>query len=194
VQLAISAAQRQITAGDGVRITAAASRGGHPVAGVSLSLAERAAGQATWQLVGQATTGTAGRAVLEIASLTANASFRVTGPGHATSGELTIVVIPAVTVSVDSGAHGKSEMLVVSAPLAQPGDVVELESLAGGQWQVLHTHLLRPGTQTTFAVVPRKISVTYRVVLVATAEHGQSVSGSITVAGRPGKGGQGERG
>lgn len=82
-------------------------------------------------------------------------------------------------------------MLIVSIPLAQRGDVVQLEDFAGGRWRLVRAHRLHRGGKTEFSVVPRKISVTYRVVLPATVEHGQAVSREFTVAARHHNGGQG---
>lgn len=95
---------------------------------------------------------------------------------------------PAITVTEVRRSHGRSELLVVSIPLARRGDVVRLEELVGGQWQLVLKHRLHQDNQTEFTVVARKISVTYRIVLPATVEHGQSVSGQVTVAARPQKG------
>jgi hypothetical protein len=99
-------------------------------------------------------------------------------------------VVPTIKVSELPGGRGKSEMLIVSIPLAQRGDVVQLQDLVRGQWRLVRIHRLHRGGQTEFSVVARKISVTYRVVLPATAEHNRSVSGHITVAALPKKGGQ----
>lgn len=76
-------------------------------------------------------------------------------------------------------------MLIISIPLAQPGDVVQLEDFVHGHWQRLHTHRLHRGGKTEFSVVARKISVTYRVVLPATAAHSRAVSDPVSVAARP---------
>ena len=66
-----------------------------------------------------------------------------------------------------------------------------LDELVGGRWTVLLTHPLREGGQTTFTLPARKISVTYRVVLSATAKHRQSVSALVQVAPHQNKGGGG---
>lgn len=191
--MTISAGKRQIAAGSSVQMTASFTRKGRAVAGVSLGLAEQTAGRTSWRVVRHATTGAGGQASFTVTDLTTNASFRAVGPGHAESSALSIVVIPAITFTKVSSAHGRSEMLTVSIPLAQRGDVVELESLVAGQWQRLRSHPLHRGGQTEFSVAARKISVTYRVVLLATVQHGQSVSGQATVAARPKKGGHGGR-
>jgi len=188
----ITAAQQQIAAGGSVQISATFTRRGRAVTGVSLSLAELAAGQATWHVVGQATTGSGGQSGFTATNLTTNASFRVTGPGGAASNELSIVVIPAISLSEAASSHGRSATLVVSAPLAQRGDLVRLEYLVGGQWHRLRAHRLQRGGQVEFSVAARKISVTYRVVLPATADHGQAVSAPVTVAARNHKGGHGQ--
>jgi hypothetical protein len=183
-KLTITTAQSQITAGDSIQFTASLTDGGHPAGGAELSLSERAAGQTSWQVVAQAATGPRGRAVFVVSSLTTNASFRATEPGQVTSGELRIVVIPPISVSVASGSKRHSDQLQVAAPLAQSGDVVQLESDASGQWQVVTSHRLHKDGQTAFTVVARKISVDYRVVLLATAKHGASVSNTVTIAAK----------
>lgn len=185
----IAATERQVAAGASVRITASFARAGVTAAGVPLRLGEMPAGQTSWHVVGRATTGSGGQAGFTVGRLTTNASFRVTGPDRTASPELSIVVIPAISVSDLHGSRGRSQTLVVSAPLAQRGDVVRLEYLADGRWLLLRSHRLRRGGQLGFSVVPRRISVTYRVVLPATIEHGQSVSARVTVAPRRHKGG-----
>lgn len=104
---------------------------------------------------------------------------------HRSSSSSPSSIRPAIRVTVVRGPHGRSETLVVSIPRAQPGDVVRLEDLVGGQWQLVRMHRLHQGGHTEFSVVPRKISVTYRVVLPATVKHGQSVSGQVPVVARP---------
>jgi hypothetical protein len=189
----ISAGNHQIVAGSSVQITASFTRKDRPVTGVSLSLSEQAAGRTGWHVVRHATTGAGGHATFTVSDLTTNASFRASGPGGAVSGDLSIVVIPAITLTEVPSAHGRSEMLIVSIPLARSGDVVQLDELVAGQWKLVRSHRLHPGGRTEFSVAARKISVTYRVVLPATVQHGQSVSGQVTVAARPKKGGQGGR-
>ena len=65
---------------------------------------------------------------------------------------------------------------MASSPLAQRGDAVELEADKDGQWQVARVRRLHENGQTVFNVPLRKISVTYRVVLLATRVHAASVS------------------
>jgi len=98
--------------------------------------------------------------------------------------------VPTITLSQVPRPHGQSVLLIASIPQARRGDLVQLQELVGGQWQVVSKHRLHTDKQTKFTVVARKISVTYRVVLPATVKHGQAVSHQVTVAARPRKGGQ----
>lgn len=189
--MTITASPRQIAAGGSVEIGASLTRHGKAVPGVSLSLDERPAGRTTWRFVASASTGPSGHVAFTVASLTTNASFHVTGPGRAVSAELGIVVVPGITVQEVPSAHGQREQLVVSIPLAQRGDVVQLRKLVGGQWRLVRTHPLHRGGHTEFSVAARRISVTYQVVLPATVEHGPSVSAEVTVAARKHRGGRG---
>jgi len=75
-------------------------------------------------------------------------------------------------------------LLLVAAPRAQRGNVVELEAWLAGHWRILRHHRLRRRHRTAFLVRERRLSVTYRVVLLATAEHGQSVSAQVTIPAR----------
>ena len=61
--LSVTAASGRIVAGGGDTFTGSLTDHGQPVAGVNLSLLERAAGQPSWHLIGFATTGANGRAV-----------------------------------------------------------------------------------------------------------------------------------
>lgn len=183
MRITVAAAQKDIVAGDSAVITAAAAAAGQPEPHVRLRLLELAAGQAAWQQVAAGTTDSSGELEFTVPDLTTNASFRVSGPHRARSPSLSIVVTPPVSVSVRPGP-ASHDLLAVSAPLAKGRDIVELEVLSGGSWHESHVHRLRDGKRTAFSVVVRKISRTYRVVLLATPSHGQSVSGPVTIAGR----------
>jgi hypothetical protein len=182
--LTFAATRHQITAGGSVRIVASLGYGGRPAKNIQLSLTELPGGRrSTWRLADRAATGPQGRAVFTVASLTTNASFRVTGPHQITSGELSIVVIPSVSATLVT-CHGRHSDLLVAVPFAQRGDVVELEVSAAGRWQVVRHRRLHKTGRAEFSLGDRRISVTYRVVLLATAEHGRSVSSPVTVPAR----------
>jgi hypothetical protein len=176
--LTITASQQQITAGASVSFTASLTGRGGGVPGVKLRLLGRTARRGGWRTVARATTNAQGQAVLTVGRLPVNATFLVTAARqHLRSGEVSVVVVPPVTVSVVPGSKRKQDLLVVRSPLAQRGNVVELDVLTpAGQWKLLRVHRLRQGKLTAFAVVVRKVSVTYQVVLVATPLHAQSVS------------------
>jgi hypothetical protein len=80
-----------------------------------------------------------------------------------------------------------ADLLLVAVPLAQRGDVVELEASLAGQWRILRYHRLRKSRSTAFLLRARRISVTYRVVLLATPKHGESVSNQVTIPARVGR-------
>ncbi len=100
-----------------------------------------------------------------------------------------------VTLGMAPGPGKGIVDLLASAPLAQQGDMVELQDWTGGQWKALRSRRLDKSEQITFSVALRRVSVTYRVVLLATAGHGQAVSNQVVVPARPhksnGKGSQG---
>ena len=193
-RIVITAAQTEIVAGDSAVITATLTTAGQPAPQATLSLLELAAGQDGWQQVARGKTSAQGQLTLTVPDLTTNASFRVSGPHGARSSEVDVVVAPPVSVSL-AGSAGHSEELLVTAPLAQPRDTVELEvSASGGSWRELRVHQLRKGRRTAFTVVVRKTSLSYRVVLLATPVHGQSVSSPVTIAGRARPAGRGGAG
>lgn len=197
LRLTITAAQTQIVAGASVQITASltqagqAGQAGQADSGVRLKLFELPAGRTSLRKVAHGQTGADGQLTLTVPALKKNASFLVIAPHGLRSARLSIVVAPPVSLSI-AQARRRADRLAVSSPLARRGDVVELEvssSAAGGQWQVLRMHRLRTGRQAAFTVVVRKVRLTYQVVLVATALHGESVSNEVTVAARTPKAG-----
>jgi hypothetical protein len=196
VQIAIAASQQEITAGQSAQITASLTRHGQLAAGVKVSLLELAAsrsgqksgpgtpGQRGWQVMGETVTDSRGQATFPVSDLTTNALFRVTGPGGAVSQRLAVVVVPPITATLESGPRPKLDLLVASSPLAQRGDVVELEMDKDGQWRVARVRHLHENGQTAFNVPLRKISVTYRVVLLATRIHAESESSPVPAPAR----------
>lgn len=164
---------------------------------VKVSLLELTAGQSGhgagagaparsgWQVAGSAVTDGHGDATFTVRDLTTNARFRVTGPAGSVSKQLTIVVAPPITATLGSGSRPNLDLLVVSSPLGQRGDLVDLEVDANGQWSVIHQRPLNKNGQVTFNVPLRKVSETYRVVLAATGAHAESVSQQVSAPARP---------
>jgi hypothetical protein len=125
-----------------------------------------------------------GQATFAVPDLTTNALFRVVGPGGAVSNRIGVAVVPPIQVSLESGPRPKVDLLVAASPLAQRGDVVELEAEVRGLWRVVRLRRLHKDGQTVFNVPLRKISVAYRVVLPATRAHAESVSSPVTAPAR----------
>jgi hypothetical protein len=184
-QLAISAADQTVTAGDSVQLTATLTSHGQPTPGASLRLLEHAAGQPGWRQVAQASTDQQGQAAFTVPDQRLNASFQLIAPDRTRSARLRIVVIPPLSVSVQPGPRHRLDLLIAACPLAQRGDLLVLEARTpAGQWLAVRTRRLRKSGQAAFPVALRKVSITYQVVLLATSKHGQSVSNQVTVAAR----------
>lgn len=193
--LSATAANTRIPAGGKVTVSVLLTSRGRAVPGAALRLIEWAVGHPAWQVAAQATTSAAGRAVLVAASLTVNAKFLVTGPSGSASGQFTVVVIPLVSISVtSSGGHRDASVLTASCPLAQRNDVVELQALSRGKWRDVRTRPIGRTGLAAFTVSASKRGETFRVVLLATAYHGQSASRAVTVPGRRSSGQGGQRG
>lgn len=197
VQIAIAATQQEIIAGQNVQITASLTTGSQPGAGIKISLLEKEIGHPGhsgggpgapagrgWRVVQTTPTDAHGQATFTVSSLTTNALFRVAGPHGAVSSRLAVVVVPPVTASLKSGPRLKLDLLVASSPLAQRGDVVELEAYVRGLWRVVRLRRLHADGQAAFTIPLRKITVTYRVVLPATRTHAESTSNQLTAPAR----------
>jgi hypothetical protein len=182
-RLSLTAASGRIPAGRADAFAALAiSSGGRAIRGVSLTLQQRPAGQATWRRAGRATTGPRGGAELRVRDLTRNAWFRLTGPGGAVSRPVLVTVVPAVAVALASGPTARTDLLTVSCRFGDAGDAVVLQLRILGEWRSLRLGLLDGQHEVVFTVrVPRTVAWIYRVVLPATVAHGRAVSSRVTV-------------
>jgi hypothetical protein len=181
--LSITVTSGRIVAGRSDTFTAQLSDKSGGVAGASVSLLEREAGQTAWQLAGTATTGGNGTAALTASDLTANAAFRLKGPEGTLSRPVLVIVIPPVSASL-SGSNGKTGGITASSPLAAPGNIVVLQILSGRHWMSLQMARLNGANQAQFMVRSRPRQRRYRVVLAPTASHGLSVSNAVMVPPR----------
>ena len=182
--LSVTVASGRITAGGSDTFTGQLSGSGQAIAGVSLGLEERAAGQQAWSLVGSATTDAGGGAIVTASGLTRNALFRLAGPGTELSQPVLVIVVPPVSATAAGGPGGRAVMLTASSPLASPGDVVVLQVWSGLRWRSAAMRNLDGSDQVTFVVrVPVKAQQ-YRMVLLATGDHGLSVSNTVTAKPR----------
>jgi hypothetical protein len=181
--LSITAASGRIIAGQSATIGGRLTDQAGDVAGATLNLLERAAGQPGWHLAGTAATGSNGEAVLTVADLTRNAAFQLEGPDGTLSGPVLVIVVPPITASVGS-ARGGANVVTASSPLAAPGDTVVLQALAGTHWLNLQKAQLDGAGQARFALPSRLRQREYRVVLLPTAAHAMSVSNAVMIPPR----------
>jgi hypothetical protein len=181
--LTATAASSPIPAGtaatiDG-RLTSSSGKG---VAGVTVTLLERAAKATTWAPAGTARTTAAGNVVvISSAPLTTNAAFQLAAAGAQASPIVIVTVTPVVTATLQpDGAH---DVLVVSTKYAYPGNIVVLQiQTASGSWLFLRDKPLNANATARFVlVVSRLQGRTLRVKLVATIRHGRAVSNPVTV-------------
>ena len=179
LQLFASIASHRITAGGSDTITGLLTSQGRGLSGQPVTLLERAAGQTAWRPAGQATTGSSGLAMLAVPDLTANAAFRLTGPGGARSQPVRVVVALPVGLAVASGPGPRTETLTASSPLAGSGAPVILQIRASRGWANLGTQPLSGSGSASFTVRSRRIPRRYRAVLLPTASHGLSASNPV---------------
>jgi hypothetical protein len=178
--LSAAADATQVTAGTGVLITAQLSWPGHAVAGLTMTVLERQPFTPAWHAVGSAPASAAGNGVVAVPVVGTNAVFRVVVSGVAASPPVFVTVVPAVSLAVQTGS-GKTNVLTVSVPYAQSGDVVVLQvSAGGGAWTNL-----RQGTVTVLHRALFLLSASrlgndqVRAVLLPTGLHDGSVSAPI---------------
>jgi hypothetical protein len=179
--LSVTAANGRIKAGGSDTFTGRLSVPGQAVAGVTLGLEERAAGQRGWRPAGSATTDAAGDATVTASDLTRNALFRFAGPHAELSQPVLVIVVPPVSASLVTGPGGRGETVTASSPLASPGDVVVLQAQSGTRWRSVSVQRLDGSEQAAFMVRGPGMAQNYRVMLLATADHGGSVSNTVTV-------------
>jgi hypothetical protein len=181
VTLTLTTTDTQIAAGAAAVFTGSVAQHGRGVSGVPVGLFEHAAGHPGRHLAATATTGTSGQAVLRVTDLTANARFWLAGPHHARSKPVRVIVIPAVSVSLTSGPRSRAVVLTAQSPQGGQDDAVVLQVERGGAWHNLRVRLLNDQGQARFAVRRHSVARVYRVVMIATAYHGRSVSNEVSV-------------
>ena len=180
-RLSIAASQAQIPAGDTAVLTGRVTQGGKPAAGVRVTLMERLAGTSGWVVAGTARSSASGAVVAHVAQLTANAVFRFAGPHGVASPKVAVTVVPAVTLRVVPLPRLRDDAFVVGSSYAEPGDTVLLQWQSAGTWVTAREHRLNARGGTAFAIRARRAAGrTFRVVLLATAEHGQAASVLVT--------------
>jgi hypothetical protein len=184
LSLSITSSSGRIMAGEDETFTGNLTSHSGPVAGVSLTLQERVAGQPGWVLAGSASTGSNGSAAITATDLTRNAAFRLRGSDGALSRPVVVIVAPPVTASVGAHSGAKTATVGASSPLATPRDTVVLQIRSGATWMSVQMARLNGADQASFLVRVRPKLRIYRVVLLPTALHGISVSNAVTVPSR----------
>jgi hypothetical protein len=181
-RLSASASSAEVTAGAQVVIEGQFTRSGVGVQGVTIQLIERFVGHPLWHLAGTAQTTTDGNVAVTVPAVTANAVFRLRDVGVAHSANVLVIVAPPVTATLTPGAAGLRDALMVSTLYAHRGNVVQLEVLESGIWKYLRERRLGAAGKTTFVLSGKRLAnLEVRVVLLATARHGSSISNTQTV-------------
>jgi hypothetical protein len=182
--LTMTAQHGQIVAGTSETFAGQLTERGRPVRGAKVRLLERVVGRPGWHVVAHGATGAAGRVVLVVDNLTANAAFQVTGPDATLSRPVFVIVLPPVTARLTGSSHRRYSVLTAVSPLAHAGDAEVLQIRLRGTWLSVRVHRLNGGGKAVFLIRPRPRARVYRVVLLATVEHGRSASLPVTVPAR----------
>jgi hypothetical protein len=119
-----------------------------------------------------------------VPDITANAVFRLTGPGGVVSPPVLVVVVPPVSASLSPGPQGDANVVTASSPLASPGDLVVLQVWLGSRWRDVQAGQLNSAGQAVFPLRAQPRQHTFRMELLPTAAHGLSVSNTVTVPPR----------
>jgi hypothetical protein len=173
VSVSVTSADVQPGATDAAtaRVTTSA---GEPVPGATVTLQEQFAGESDWSTAGTATTDSNGSATIGLPTVTHNLVLRMLTRGGPHSSSVDVTVVPPVSVSLDDGTNGTTDV-TVQAQGAQAGDTVELARRQDGAWQAIGSGVLDGSGAVTFAVTPPpRGTTTYRATLSATTAHGAS--------------------
>ncbi len=178
-----SASSAEIAAGSQVVISGQFTRSGTGVQGVTIQLIERFVGHPLWHLAGTAQTTTGGKVAVTVSAVTANAVFRLRDFGVAHSVNVLVIVAPPVTATLTPGAARLRDVLAVSTQYAHGGNVVQLEAQTSpGVWTYLRQRRLTAAGKTVVILRGQRLkNLEVRVVLLATARHGSSISNTETV-------------
>jgi hypothetical protein len=181
-QLSASASSAEIPAGSQVVIDGQLTRAGAGVQGVTVQLVERLVGHRFWHLAGTGQTTPDGNVAVTVSAVPANAVFRLRVRGVAHSANVLVIVIPPITATLTPGAGGLRDVLAVRTQYAHRGNVVQLEVQSGSGWKYLRQKRLNAAGKTAFLLNGTRLAnLEVRVVLLATARHGASVSNTQTV-------------
>jgi hypothetical protein len=181
--LSATADNTMITAGAGVVITGRLSWPGHALGGVTVTLLQRPALTLAWRAVGSVPVDAEGNGAVAVPVVATNAVFRLAVSGVAISPDVRVTVVPAIAASLQVGSAGRADVMTVSAPYAQGGDVVELQvSTGGGSWTDLRNNPVTASGTTAFVIDATRLAKDQvRAVLLATGLHAGAASQPVTV-------------
>jgi hypothetical protein len=176
--LSENASSQLIAAGAGVLISGQLGDPGHAVAGVTVTLLARAALTLQWRVVSSSPTDAAGNVAIEAPAVATDTVFRLAVTGVAVSPYVRVNVIPLVFTSLKAGGGGLADVLAVSVPFGQQGDVVVLEAKSGlSPWTAVKDNSLASGGTTAFVISgARYDNQLVRAVLLSTGLHDGSAS------------------
>lgn len=179
--LSATADSTEISAGTSVVISGQLSWPGHAVGGLTMTVLERPALTVDWHVAGSVQTDAAGNGAVTVPVVGTDAVFRVAVSGVAISPDVRVTVVPAVSLGLQAGSGGATDVLTVSAPYAQRGDVVVLQvSADGGAWTYLRQDTLGVLHGAVFVVsAARLTSDQIRAVLLPTGLHAGSASAPV---------------
>ncbi len=181
--LSAAANSTRITAGTAVVITGRLSWPGRALGGLTFTLLERPTLSLAWHAAGSVQTDSGGNGAVTVPVVGTNAVFRLAVSGVAISPDVRVTVVPTVSVALQTGSGGKADVLSVSAPYAQHGDVAVLQvSARGGAWSDVRQNPLTAGGTTAFVIDATLLANDQvRVVLLPTGLHASSDSPAVMV-------------
>jgi hypothetical protein len=181
--LSAAADSTTVTAGTSVVVSGQLSWPGHVVSGLTMTVLERQDLTLDWHVVGSVLTSAAGNGVVTVPVVSTNAVFRVAVSGVAVSPSIRVTVVPAVSLALQVGSGGITDVATVSAPYAQSGNVVVLQvSADGGAWTYLRQGTLTVLDRTSFLLTASRLgNDEIRAVLLPTGLHAGSVSAPVSV-------------
>ncbi len=183
MQLSVTPVRSPILAGSTVVVDGQLTKGGHGLAGSTVTLLERHSRHAAWHVAATATTNAQGNVAVTSPAVVTNTAFRLTGPHGARSALVKVAVRPTVSVVLQLGTGGRRDALLVSTVYARPGNIVVLQvESKTGAWVALRARALNVTGKTRFALnAVRLQNRVLRVVLRATSRHAAARSSNITV-------------
>jgi len=187
--ITVTAGRPQVQADTSDLFTAKVSDRGRPASGVRIRLLKQVAGSSRWRLVASGVTGGRGRVRLRTPVLTASATFRLAGPGGASSAPITVTVTPVVRLRLVSGPN--KDRLIVTAPGAAAGQIVRLMALDNGTWKAVSSEPLGPKLRAVFTLPAGPAAgYFYRAELPGPAVASPTTSNRVWVPRRAGTGAQ----